>query len=131
VSLHLPLTTTTHHLLSRAQFDRMKPGALVINSARGGIVSDRDLLAALDSGRLGGAGLDVFESEADPSLKRVTARLIAHPHVIATPHCVGGRIESISRTNQMAADCVIRLLSGLRPDADRIIVDGLAAAGAT
>jgi D-lactate dehydrogenase len=63
VTLHCPLTSATHHLISRERLRQMKPGALLINTARGGLVDTDALLEALDTGRLGGAGLDVIEGE--------------------------------------------------------------------
>jgi D-lactate dehydrogenase len=63
VTLHCPLTEKTHHLLGREQFARMKPGALIINTSRGGLVDTDALVEALESGKLGGAGLDVLEGE--------------------------------------------------------------------
>ena len=63
VTLHCPMTAATHHLLGRTQFAKVKRGALLINTARGGLVDTDALMEALDSGQLGGAGLDVLEGE--------------------------------------------------------------------
>ncbi len=82
ISVHVPRTAETTGLLDDAAFEKMKPGVLIINAARGGIVDEAALLRALNSGRVGGAAMDVFSKEPpspdDP--------LIQHDHVICTPH---------------------------------------------
>jgi phosphoglycerate dehydrogenase-like enzyme len=86
VTLHLPLTAQTRGMIGAAAFARMKPGAMLINAARGGIVDEAALVAALDSGRLAGAGLDVFTSEPMP----VDHPLFRFPNVVLTPHIAAG-----------------------------------------
>lgn len=88
VTLHCPASAGTHHLLSAARIAAMKPGACVINTARGEIVDEDALIAALESGRLAGAGLDVFAREP-----AVDPRLIALPNVILTPHIGSATVE--------------------------------------
>jgi D-3-phosphoglycerate dehydrogenase len=85
ITLHTSLTAGTRGLLGAAELARLKPGARIINCARGGVVDEAALLAALESGQVGGAALDVFSKEPplDDDLLR---RLIAHPAVVATPH---------------------------------------------
>jgi D-3-phosphoglycerate dehydrogenase len=86
VSLHLPLADGTRHLLDRTRLARMKPGAVLVNVARGELVDDAALLEALAAGRLGGAALDVFTTEplpADSPLRR-TERLLVTPHLAAS-----------------------------------------------
>ena len=102
----------------------MKPSAILINTARGGLVQDADLLAALRSGRLAGAGLDVFLSEADASVRHVTDALIALPNVLATPHAAASSREGLARTSMIAAENVATVLDGGVPPASRLIVDG-------
>ena len=82
ITVHVPRTKETTGLLGSAAFDRVKPGVLVVNAARGGIVDEKALLEALEDGRVGGAALDVFVEEP-PSADHP---LIHHPRVICTPH---------------------------------------------
>lgn len=84
LSVHIPLTPTTRHLIGAAEFASMKPGAVLINTARGGLVDEAALLAALKSGHLGGAGIDVLATEPPPAdHPLLTAQL---PNLIVTPH---------------------------------------------
>ena len=85
VSLHAPLLPSTRGLFDARRFSLMKPGAILINLSRGGLVQDRALLEALKSGRLAGAGLDVFENEPNPDPEFLTLE-----NVILTPHIGGG-----------------------------------------
>ena len=110
--------------------ERMRPGAVLINTARGGLVSDRDLLAALEAGRLGGAGLDVFESESDPTLQPVADALIARADVIAAPHAGASTREGLARTNMVAARCVVAVLNGEDPPLECVVADGRHRVGA-
>jgi D-3-phosphoglycerate dehydrogenase len=82
ISVHVPRTPETTGLLGRDAFAKARPGVLVINAARGGIVDEKALLEALEEGRVGGAALDVFENEPPPE----GYPLVAHEHVICTPH---------------------------------------------
>jgi D-specific alpha-keto acid dehydrogenase len=95
VTLHTPLTADTHHLLDRARLQQMKHGAFVINTGRGGLLDTEALVAGLESGRLGGAALDVLEGEegifyADCSDKPIESQLLLRlhelPNVLITPH---------------------------------------------
>ena len=82
ITVHVPKTKDTTGLLNAAAFAKCKPGVLIINAARGGIVDEADLYAALDSGQVGGAALDVFVEEPPPE----NHPLVTHPRVICTPH---------------------------------------------
>jgi len=82
ITIHSPLTEKTRHMISDEQFAKMKDGVRVVNCARGGIIDEAALLRALESGRVGGAALDVFEKEPPPEGYPLTA----HPKVICTPH---------------------------------------------
>lgn len=93
VSLHMPLTETSHHILGRDSIARMKPGAIVVNTARGGLIDDAALAEALAGGQLGAAGLDVFEGEpisADHPLCKL-------PNVVLTPHFSAGTRDAMAR----------------------------------
>jgi D-3-phosphoglycerate dehydrogenase len=95
VSLHIPHTAETHNLLGVAQLAMMKPGACVVNAARGGTVDEDALYAALVSGHLAGAALDVYTEE--PPQSESLHKLIALPQVIATPHIGAATVEAQER----------------------------------
>ena len=108
LTLHLPLLPGTHHLLTAATLARMRPGALLINTARGGLVDERALAAALTSGHLGGAALDVREHEppgADDPLRTA-------PNLLLTPHIAGVTVESNARASHHISAEVLRALAG-------------------
>ena len=108
VSLHVPLTPATRGMLGAAQFDRMRSGAVVINAARGGVLDEAALAAALRSGHLGGAALDVFEREP---LDAAAARVFdGVPNLILTPHIAGVTEESNVRVSDVTAAAVLRSL---------------------
>ncbi len=109
LSLHLPLTPETRHLLDARRIVRMKNGAVLINTARGGILEEAALVAALREGRLAGAALDVFEEE--PLTPASAARFRGVPNLILTPHIAGVTVESNRRVSQMIGDAVRRLLT--------------------
>ncbi|MCI4364939.1 MAG: hydroxyacid dehydrogenase [Thermoplasmata archaeon] len=107
VSVHAALTAENHHLLDARAFAQMKPGAFLVNVARGALVDEVALLEALHSGRVGGAALDVFEQE--PPTNRA---LLDHPHVIATPHLGASTAEAQARAGADVVDEVLRALRG-------------------
>jgi D-3-phosphoglycerate dehydrogenase len=111
VSLHCPLTPETHHLMDEAAFAALKPGAMLVNTARGPVVMESALIAALESGRLIGAGLDVLESEP-PQLGN---RLLTLPNVVLSPHSAAGTEEGLARMARQAAQNILDALDG-RPD---------------
>lgn len=95
VTLHCPLTPATHHLIDREALARMRPGAMLVNTSRGGLVDTRAVIAALKSGRLGALALDVYEEEADLFFEDLSgrvlqddvfARLLTFPNVLVTGH---------------------------------------------
>lgn len=110
VTLHTPLIPETHHLIDAARLRLMKPGAALINMARGAVVDEAALVAALQSGHLGGAGLDVFEFEPNISLA-----LRQMENVVLTPHMGGGTVESRSSARRLCVQNVCAALQGQRP----------------
>ena len=111
ISLHLPLTPQTRHLLSTEAFDRMKPGALLVNTSRGGLVDESALIEALNSARLAAAGLDVFENEPlefDHPLTRFS-------NVVLSSHVAWYSKEATVSLQTEASQEVAKVLSGRRP----------------
>lgn len=99
VTLHVPLTAETRGLVSAARLALMKPEAVLVNAARGGVVEEAALAAALREGRLGGAALDVFETEPLPP----GSPLAGLPNLLLTPHIAGATIESNARVSSLIA----------------------------
>lgn len=127
LSLHLPATPQTYRLINREYIGRMKDGAFLLNMARGPLVDEAALVEAVDSGKLGGAGIDVF----DPEPAEVGSRLRTHPLIVATPHTAGLTEEGRTRIEEMAVErlmmffrnetpldvCNPAVMSRLRPSA--------------
>lgn len=99
ISFHLPYNDETHHLINKANIDRCKDGVIIINSSRGAIANTKDLVEALESGKLGGACLDVFENEKPDTYTeqelKLYSRLYALEQVILSPHVAGWTKESL------------------------------------
>lgn len=108
VSLHLPLSPETHHLINAGTLARMKPGAVLINTARGGLVDESALCQALRTGRLRGAGLDVFEAEPLP----LDSPLLSFDNVLLAGHTAGIDNESKIDTFKMCAETLVALHGG-------------------
>jgi (S)-sulfolactate dehydrogenase len=108
VTLHCPLTPETRGLIGAEQIAAMKPGAILINTARGGIVDEAALAAALRSGHLGGTAIDVFDTE--PITAETAALFAGLPNVILTPHIAGVTTESNARISAVTVDNVLRAL---------------------
>jgi D-3-phosphoglycerate dehydrogenase len=124
VSLHAPLTPETRFLIDERAIAGMKPTAILINTARGGLVEDAHLLDALRAGRLAGAGLDVYVSESDPAYKPVSQALLDLPNVIGTPHAAASSREGLDRTNMVAARSIVAVLDGDHPTPECVVADG-------
>ncbi|HEX3902053.1 MAG TPA: D-2-hydroxyacid dehydrogenase [Polyangia bacterium] len=114
VCLTVPLTPATHHLMDARRLGRMRPGAFLYNISRGAVIDEAALVAALRAGRLGGAGLDVFEEEPLPA----GSPLWELENVILTPHVAGTTPLYYQRTAALFADNLERFLSG-RPLANQ------------
>ncbi len=108
VSLHTPLTPQTRHLIDGTALGRMRPTAILINAARGGIVDEQALVAALQSRRLAGAALDVFEVE--PLTAAAGAAFRGVPNLLLTPHIAGVTEESNVRVSDVTARAVLAAL---------------------
>jgi glyoxylate reductase len=110
LSLHAPLTPETRGLLSRERLARTKPGAIVVNTARGPLLDEKALAELLHAGHLGGAGLDVYVGEPaiDPAL-------LAAPRVVLAPHLGSGDVPTREAMAQLACDAVLDVLAGREP----------------
>lgn len=112
VSIHVPLTDATRGLFGAAAFASMKPGAVFINTARGGLVDHDALLEALEAGRLFGVGLDVTDPEPLP----VGHPLLGRDDVVVTPHVASGTADGKARIFRVAFEQAIAVIEGRRPE---------------
>jgi D-specific alpha-keto acid dehydrogenase len=121
VTLHTPLTAETHHLLDRRRIERMKHGAVIVNTGRGALLDTEALVSALESGRLGGAALDVLEGEegifyADCSDKPIESRLLLRlhklPNVLITPHTAYYTEHALSDTVEHSLNNCLNFAGG-------------------
>lgn len=110
VSLHIPMRPENRHLIGRAELAAMKPGAILINTARGAVVDEAALVEGLRAGRPAAAGLDVYEFEP-----RVSAGLVELPNAVLLPHLGSATTQARTRMAEMAADNLIAALSGREP----------------
>ena len=110
VSLHCPLTPETGNLLGRERIARMRPGAILVNTARGAVVDDEALAEALASGRLAAAGLDVFREEP-----RVPPADLTLPNVVLTPHLGSGTRETRAAMTRLVLEDALRFARGEPP----------------
>ena len=111
VSVHCPLNDQTRHMFGREQFKRMKSSAVFVNTARGGVVNEKELAEALRAGEIAAAGLDVCEWEPIAP----DSPLLQVDNVIVTPHVAWYSVEAIQSLQQKAAEEVVRVLSGAPP----------------
>jgi D-3-phosphoglycerate dehydrogenase len=112
VTLHLPLTDQTRHLAGEAFLARVKPGAILVNCGRGGLIDTDAVWRALTTGRLSGVGLDVFDPEPP-----APHPLFSHPGVVLTPHLMGLSRRATAATFAAAAQGVLDVLAGREPQA--------------
>src|SRR5262249_1734128 len=108
VSLHVPLTPATRHLIDAAALARMKPNAILVNTARGGVVDTDALIAALHAGTIAGAALDVTDPEPLPP----DHPLLAAPNVLVVPHIGSATTRTRTRMTDIAVDNVLAGLAG-------------------
>jgi phosphoglycerate dehydrogenase-like enzyme len=110
-SLHVPLTAETRNILGRAQLERMKPGAIVVNVARGGLIDELALADLIRAGHIAGAGLDTVAGEpAGPDHP-----MLGVPNVLITPHIAGATEETSRRRSRFGAMNLSRVAAGYEP----------------
>lgn len=110
LTIHVPYSPSTHHIIGRSELAKMKPGAILINAARGGVVDDAALIEALKSGRLAGAGLDVFENE--PALNPDFVKM---KNVVLTPHIASSSAVTRHAMAMLAAKNLVAALTTGKP----------------
>ncbi|WP_077612680.1 hydroxyacid dehydrogenase [Clostridium sp. Marseille-P2415] len=112
ISLHVPLTEETRYMVSKDQFDFMKPSAYIINVSRGGIIKEADLIQAVKENKIKGAGLDVFEQEPLP----VDSELFQYDNIILSPHSAANTVQALENMELYAAKDIWRVLNGEKPE---------------
>lgn len=110
ISLHVPLTDETRHMIDKDAFAKMKKGVFIVNTARGSVIDEGDLVDALREGKVGGAGLDVFDNEPN-----INAELIGMENVILTPHIASATREAREEYGRLAVDAILATLAGKKP----------------
>lgn len=110
ISLHVPLIDATRHMINAQRLALMKPGACIINAARGGVIDESALFDALQQGHIAGAAIDAFEKEPPTD-----SPLLGHPKVIAIPHLGASTVEAQALTGVDVAEGVLDALNGLSP----------------
>ena len=131
VSLHMPLSPESYHLLDAAAIAKMKPGAFLVNTSRGKLVESTAVIAALKSGQLGGVALDVYEEEegvffedhSDTALQDdVLSRLLTFPNVLVTSHQAFLTQEALGAIAETTVDSIARFVEGSEIDEARVVV---------
>jgi len=110
VSLHVPLDDTTHHMINAERLSLMKPGAYLINTARGPVIDESALYHALKNNALAGAGLDVYENEP-----KITPGLTDLPNVVLLPHIASATVETRNKMARIAAENIVAMYDNQRP----------------
>jgi D-3-phosphoglycerate dehydrogenase/(S)-sulfolactate dehydrogenase len=119
LSLHVPLVASTRHIIDGPALTRLRPGAVLINTSRGGLVDEQAMVAALRSGRLRGAGLDVLEAESVDMKNPLPHNILPISeldNLIVTPHVAGQTEESLREVGRAATVCIRQALAGAVPD---------------
>jgi phosphoglycerate dehydrogenase-like enzyme len=124
LSLHIPLTLRTRNIIDQTALARMKPGVILVNAARGGLVDERALIAALESGHVRAAGIDTYDREPPDA----ASQLMSFDNVVFTPHTGGAVFDNVENTARHMVENVMRALSG-KPVSSRDIVVPPAARG--
>lgn len=110
VSLHVPLNDETRHLMNKETFAKMKKGSYLINTARGQVVDERDLVNALGNAQIAGAALDVFDNEPD-----ISPELINNQKIIITPHIASATWEARNKMGEQSVGAVLDMFNGSKP----------------
>lgn len=110
VTLHVPLSEETRHMINKNSIYKMKKGVFLVNTSRGEIVDEQDLVDALRDGQVGGAALDVFENEPN-----INPELITMENVILTPHIASATWEARNKMGEQAVSSILDVLSGTKP----------------
>lgn len=110
VTLHVPLTDETRHMINKDTLAKMKKGSFLVNTARGPVVQEHDLVEALRSGQLGGVALDVFDNEPN-----ISPELYDMPNVITTPHIASATNEARQKMGEQSVAAIIDCLTGTKP----------------
>ena len=110
ISLHVPLSEETRHMVNKSAFGKMKKGVILVNTARGPIIDEGDLVDAIRGGKVGGAGLDVFDNEPN-----INAELIGMENVILTPHIASATLEAREEYGKLAVEAILDTLGGNMP----------------
>src|SRR6202165_3007413 len=124
ISLHLPLTPSSRNVIDETALASMKETAILVNTARGGLVDEAALLQALRTGKIAGAGLDVLLGEQEPAWRSTADELMSLPNVVATPHVAGASWEGLARGNLLAAQGIVAVFDGGSPAVECLVVDG-------
>lgn len=110
VTLHVPLTDETRHMINAATLAKMKQSSYLVNTARGPVVKEADLVEALKSGHLKGAGLDVFDNEPN-----IHPELVGMENVVLTPHIASATVEARAKMGEQAVEGILSTLAGTKP----------------
>lgn len=111
ITLHVPLTEETRHMINKSAFEKMKKGAFVINTSRGPVIYEHDLVDAIRSGKIAGAALDVYENEPN-----INPELIGMENTILTPHIASATWEARDKMGQQAVSAILSVLQGKKPE---------------
>lgn len=111
ISLHVPLTDETRHMINKETLAKMKKGAFLVNTARGPIVDERDLIDSLKNGQLGGAALDVFDNEPN-----ISPEFLDMPNTITTPHIASATWEARNKMGEQSVGQILAILSNQKPE---------------
>jgi len=111
ITLHVPLTEETRHMINKEALAKIKKGSFLVNTARGPVVSEPDLVDALKAGQLSGAALDVFDNEPN-----ISQELKDMPNVILTPHIASATWEARQKMGELAVSAILGSLSGQKPE---------------